>query len=120
LEKRKVIPPEMDPGQLAGVMMTRERNTKATGEPFDRETVEKVWVKAQTDLWFTFFKKDACGASIEKDEFGKQTMYGWEIDHIVPVSQGGTDQIENLQPLHWENNVQKGEDCAKCWCKVRG
>jgi len=45
-----------------------------------------VWAKARQDLWFTFFKKDACGASIEKDGFGKETEYGWEIDHIVPVS----------------------------------
>ncbi|KUG25132.1 hypothetical protein ASZ90_005048 [hydrocarbon metagenome] len=37
-------------------------------------------------------------------------MYGWEIDHIIPLSLGGTDDIANLQPLHWENNRKKSDN----------
>lgn len=42
-------------------------------------------------------------------EYGQESQFGWEIDHIVPVSSGGTDELENLQALHWENNASKGE-----------
>ena len=101
-------------------IMTRQRNTSATGEAFDRDVVLKVWAKARPDLWFMFFKRDMCGASIERDEFGRETEYGWEIDHIVPVSKGGTDHIDNLQPLHWKNNVHKGDEFPGWECKVKG
>jgi hypothetical protein len=103
----------------ADALMTRQPNTTINGKPFDQETIEKVWAKGRQELWFTFFKRDACGASIEKDEFGKETEYGWEIDHIVPVAMGGTDDLGNLQPLHWENNRSKGNDYPHWECKVR-
>ena len=34
---------------------------------------------------------------------------GWEIDHINPISNGGGDEIGNLQPIYWENNMAKGD-----------
>jgi 5-methylcytosine-specific restriction endonuclease McrA len=35
--------------------------------------------------------------------------YGWEIDHINPVANGGTDIDNNLQPLNWKNNAAKSD-----------
>jgi hypothetical protein len=100
--------------------MSRQRNTTSSGDAFDRETIAKVWAKAKPELWFTFFKRDLCGASIERDQYGQEAQYGWEIDHIVPVSKGGTDDIDNLQPLHWQNNLHKGDEFPSWQCKVKG
>jgi 5-methylcytosine-specific restriction endonuclease McrA len=44
------------------------------------------------------------------DEHGLQSEGGWEIDHIVPVSLGGSDDLDNLQPLWWKNNRRKGDN----------
>ena len=39
----------------------------------------------------------------------RDSEYGWEIDHIEPVALGGGDELTNLQPLNWQNNVKKGD-----------
>ena len=53
---------------------------------------------------------DICGKVMEYSEHGNAgSDCGWEIDHIKPSSKGGTDDLENLQPLQWENNRRKGE-----------
>jgi 5-methylcytosine-specific restriction endonuclease McrA len=85
-------------------------NTNADGESFDEATIEAVWQKA---IYYTVlppgFRKDYCGAKIQRNKYGIIERYGWEIDHIKPVEQGGTDDLSNLRPLHWENNRAKGD-----------
>jgi len=39
----------------------------------------------------------------------RQSEYGWEIDHINPVANNGSDDLYNLQPLYWGNNLDKGD-----------
>jgi len=66
-------------------------------------------------------RADACNMRIHWSLYGDTAPLGmgWEIDHIRPVSKGGTDDLWNLQPLQWQNNRQKGDDetwtCAVTW-----
>jgi 5-methylcytosine-specific restriction endonuclease McrA len=88
----------------------RSRNTTRAGAPFDTATVAAVWRKASIITGSDpEFRTDACGALIRRSEYGELGDHGWEIDHILPVSKNGPDQLFNLQPLHWLNNRAKGD-----------
>lgn len=75
-------------------------------------TILEVWDKAQTiegcnpDIW----RQDFAGAWIRRDAYGSHSQYGWEVDHLRPVSKGGTNNLENLTVLHWKNNQTKDAD----------
>ncbi len=79
------------------------------GKPFDEQIVEEVWKKGSIihESLEDIARLDRYGSHISKLSFGKREKYGWEIDHIKPVSKGGTDEIFNLQPLQWENHRKK-------------
>lgn len=73
--------------------------------------VESVWQKGRAipDYSPAVWRQDAFGAVIRRDEHGTIGEYGWEIDHVVPETWGGTDDLSNLQPLHWRNNKAKSD-----------
>jgi hypothetical protein len=98
--------------------MTRIYNTSSSGGSFDEATIEAVWKKGMPE-GLSSFRKDVCGASMFRNYYGKTKIWGWEIDHIKPVSKGGTDDLDNLQPLQWENNRHKRDDWPDWTCKVK-
>lgn len=61
-------------------------------------TILHIWEKAisvpgyDPDIW----RKDFAGAWIRKDSYGMQTKYGWEVDHLRPLSKGGDNNEDNL------------------------
>jgi len=78
------------------------------------EMIEKVWKKGKPVAGYDSakFRKDDCTAWIKRDEYGnRNSSFGWEIDHIDP---NGSDDLSNLRPLQWENNVDKSDGKLKC------
>lgn len=100
-------------GMFSSRWLIRDWGTNKRGKLFTEEQIQQVWEKAQTidNQPKEKFRKDVCGAKIQRTNYKNESShYGWEIDHIIPVCNGGKDNIENLQVLQWRNNRAKGDD----------
>jgi len=80
---------------------------------YSESIIEEVWAKGvivdgyDKDL----YRKDAAGAWIARNSFGnRDSLFGWEVDHVWPQSKGGGDDLVNLRPMHWKNNISKGDN----------
>lgn len=52
--------------------------------------------------------EDFTGRPILKCAYGQNnSRYGWDIDHIMPISKGGKDNDENKQIVHVDTNDEK-------------
>jgi hypothetical protein len=84
---------------------------------FDEKTINAVWAKGQTagSNDPADYKKDECGAWIYFSHYGnKGSQYGWEIDYITSVKHVGSDNLNNLRPLQWQNYACKGSGELAC------
>lgn len=87
---------------------------------FDNRTIRTVRNKWRIIPGYnpSLIRQDQCGAWMKfVDYWNRNSQYGWEIDHIIPVSHWWVDSIYNLRPLQWENNLYKSN--GRLVCKVR-
>lgn len=92
-------------------------------QKFSEDIVQKVWEKGHVVPGYDSgrYRKDVCGAWIARILYGdrsSQNNHGWEIDHIKPESDGGTDDLSNLRPLQWYNNATKSDERLTCPIKT--
>lgn len=87
---------------------------------FSNEAILQVWAKGSVvgtndpAIW----RKDQCDAWMQFSKYGNRNSdYGWEVDHISP---GNDDDLLNLRPLHWANNVRKSDGRLSCPVTAQG
>ena len=90
--------------------MGRRRGTDRRGQAFTQERIDQVWDRAAgvRGKPRNSYRRDVAGNVIYKPMYGKDTPMGWEIDHKMPVSKGGSDNLRNLQALQTATNQAKG------------
>ena len=84
---------------------------------FSDDTIWMVWSKGEIFAGNdpVFWRKDACGAWIFRSHYKRtDSEYGWIIDHIKPLSEGGTNNLSNLLPVHWENIARRSDGSTEC------
>jgi hypothetical protein len=93
-------------------LSARAPGTTSTGAPFQEAKIQLVWEKASLapNANPAIYRLDSAGALIRRADYGLTVRTGWEIDHMVPVATGGGDDLDNLQPLQWQNNRSKGDE----------
>ena len=71
-----------------------------------KQDLNKIWQQ-----WYgnKVIVKDISGREISLYEFNIDTERSWNIDHIMPISLGGTDVLENLIPMHIQTNIEKSD-----------
>ena len=55
------------------------------------------------------YRKDIYGNEMYFHSYGLNSEKGWEIDHSKPQAKGGTDHLNNLQPMKTSANREKGD-----------
>ena len=78
---------------------------------YTKKELDEIWAKGNLHSGSgdnaTCF--DDYGNEIRRGSHGKMTNKGWEVDHILPKANGGSDDISNLRPLQWEANRVKAD-----------
>ncbi len=76
-----------------------------------KKQINHAWENAKpirgknTKTW----RRDSDGNKIRHGSYGTTGEYGWEVDHKNPKAKGGSDNLRNIQALHWKENRKKSD-----------
>ena len=79
---------------------------------YQTKTILTVWAKAKEADGYdsSIWRKDFAGAWIRRDSYGLRNEYGWVIGKKVPASENGTDELSNIEAMHWKNCEAKADN----------
>lgn len=88
------------------VKATRHRNRKKTVKRQGARTVERidVYEVAERDLSVCHI----CGVEVDLS-LARSSRMGPTLDHVIPISKGGLDSLENVRLAHWICNIRKSD-----------
>lgn len=71
---------------------------------------DQVWQKGKQVRGkdSNLYRRESNCNEIYCHSYGKNSAMGWEIDHSKPQSKGGTNHLNNLQPLKTSDNRREG------------
>ena len=78
---------------------------------YTQERLDQIWDKGEIikgknpDL----YRLDKFGNQMYKPSYGKTSEMGWNVDHSKPQAKGGTDHLNNLQPMNSRANSSKSD-----------
>lgn len=72
----------------------------------EKSSTGKITIKEWNDLKKKY--NNSCALCGEKEPFTNQRHKNLTIDHIIPLSKGGSNFIQNIQPLCFCCNSKKG------------
>lgn len=78
---------------------------------FTQERIDQVWEKGDVIPGKdpNLYRLDKFGNQMYKPSYGKFSEQGWNIDHSKPQVKGGTDHLNNLQPMNSRANSSKND-----------
>lgn len=89
-----------------------ERVKKGIMQNYTNKELLLIWQKGRVVVGRDAMKvkKDDYGDLMLFEHYGdRESLYGWEVDHIIAKANGGTDNFNNLRPLNWKNNSEKSD-----------
>ena len=78
---------------------------------YSKDRLDQIWDKGSTIRGKdpALYRKDKFGNTMYRHSYGKDSEQGWSVDHSKPQSKGGTDHLNNLQPMNSIANKKKGD-----------
>lgn len=71
------------------------------------EELDVIFSKGKVSSIFSppEYRVDDYGNLMKRDKYGDiNSQLGWEVDHILPIFNGGTNIFSNLRPLNISKN----------------
>lgn len=78
---------------------------------FSQDRLDQIWDKGTVipgknpDL----YRADKFGNTMYKPSYGLYSPMGWNVDHSKPQAEGGTNHLNNLQPMNSRANCSKSD-----------